>query len=41
MQGDVTAKIVSALSLNLNAVELGRIAGPRTNNVDALREANR
>jgi adenylate cyclase len=35
VQDDVTAKIVSALSLNLNAVDLGRIAGPRTDNVEA------
>jgi len=35
VQDDVTAKIVSALSLNLNPGDLQRVAGPRTDNIEA------
>jgi adenylate cyclase len=35
VQDDVTAKIVSALSLNLNAGDLNRIASRRTDNIEA------
>jgi len=35
VQDDVTAKIVSALSLNLNASDLRRIAATRTDNIEA------
>ena len=35
VQDDVTAKIVSALSLNLNAGDLRRIAADRTDNIEA------
>ena len=35
VQDDVTAKIVSALSLNLNARDLRRIAAARTDSIEA------
>jgi adenylate cyclase len=35
VQDDVTAKIVSALSLNLNPGDLQRVAEPRTDNIEA------
>jgi adenylate cyclase len=35
VQDDVTAKIVSALSLNLNATDLRRIAAARTDSIEA------